>query len=173
MIPEMAWQADDPQKFLQMRTKLRDDVLQLERSHCIWPRIVGHLNIDHESMLAPKEMTTSGPLFRHLESIVHRFKDEEKWTKYKFGVTIDPVHRWDEVGDYRTQYHKMRLLLCTTSKKESDSLEAYLIRVFQYEQCQNKKPGGEGPKREAPPHFTYVVTTSRPNEGRRISAAGA
>ncbi len=59
------------------------------------------------------------------------------------------------------------------SKKESDSREAYLIRVFQYERCQNKKPGGEGPKREAPPHFTYVVTTSRPNEGRRISSAGA
>ena len=147
--------------FQQMKDLLRDDVIELLRARSIWPMIVEHPNIDHDSMLAPKGMTTCGELSRHIEGTVLRAK--EGWRKYKFGVTTDPVVRWEQVGDYKTTFQKMHLLLCTASKKESDSLETYLIRVFQMEdsRCKNERPGGEGPKREDPPHFTYVVTSAR------------
>ena len=161
---------------------LRDDVLQLERSCLIWPGIVEHPSIDYQSMLAPPELTTSsrsGLLFERCEGTVHKFKEKEGWIRYKFGVTKDPVHRWENIGDYKTEFKQMRLLLCTTSKALSDTLEAHLIRIFKYQGCRNKergedegedeepmtedplcrnkRPGGEGPLKDDPPHFTYVV----------------
>ncbi len=40
----------------------------------------------------------------------------------------------------------------------SDLLEVYMIRMWHNDaRCTNKKPGAEGPTRELPPHFTYIV----------------
>jgi len=117
----------------QWEVLLRNDVLELERSCVIWPGIVEHPRIDHQCMLAPKELTTSsrsGLLFERCEVTVHKFKREECWTRYKFGVTKDPVYRWENIGEYKHEFTQMRLLLCTTNKALSDTLETHLIRIF-------------------------------------------
>ena len=137
---------------------LRPNVLEVTRTHHVWPKLVGHPDIDHESMLANKEITITGQLYQHIETTINL--NRKGWSAYKFGVTTDPVNRWENFGDYKMKFQKMHLLLCTSSKHESDALEAFLIRMFKYEKCQNKKPGGEGPRREDPPHFTYVVTVT-------------
>ena len=75
-----------------------------------------------------------------------------RYNRYKFGITICPIHRWIELGLERS-FEKMFVFVCANEQESSELEKAYIQKWSHADiRCANNTKGGEGASPSIP-HF--------------------